>query len=53
MIGFLLTFLLSNMIMLGGQNEFIDGSKAHHTKSEFNNPYLAEEFEKEKFTDLV
>ena len=52
-IGFLLAFLLSNMIMLRGQNEFFDGSKAHHTKSEFNNPSLAKEFEKEKFTDLV
>ena len=34
-IGFLLAFLLSNMIMLRGQNKFFDGSKAHHTKSGF------------------
>ena len=52
-IGFLLAFLLSNMIMLRGQNKFFDGSKAQHTKSGFTNPYLAKEFEKEKFTDLV
>ena len=39
--------------MLGSQNEFFDGSKAHHTKSEFTNPYLAKDFEKEKFTDLI
>ncbi len=52
-IGFLLAFLLSNMIMLRGQNKFFDGSKAHHTKSGFTNPYLAKEFEKKKFTDLV
>ena len=39
--------------MFRGQNEFFDGSKAHYNKSEFNNPYLANEFEKEKFTDLV
>ena len=52
-IGFLLAFLLSNMIMLRGQNKFFDGSKAHHTKSGFTNPYLAKEFEKKKFIDLV
>ena len=51
-IGFLLAFLLSNMIMLRGQNKFFDGSKAHHTKIGFTNPYLAKEFEKKKFTDL-
>jgi hypothetical protein len=52
-IGFLLSFLLSNMIMLRSQNEFFNGSKAHHTKSEFPNPYLAKEFEKKKITYLV
>ena len=53
MIGFLLAFLLSNVIMLRGQNKFFDGSKAQHTKSGFTNPYLAKEFEKKKFTDLI
>ena len=52
-IGFLLAFLLSNMIMFRGQNKFIDGSEAQHTKSGFTNPYLAKEFEKKKFIDLV
>ena len=45
-IGFLLAFLHSNMIMLKAQNKFFDGSKAHQTKSGFTNPYLAKEFEK-------
>ena len=52
-ISFHLAFFLSNMIMLKGQNKFFDKSKAHHTKSGFTNPYLAKEFEKKKFTDLV
>ena len=52
-IGFLLACLLSNMIMLRGQNKFFDGSKAQHTKSGFTNPYLAKEFEKKKLTDLI
>jgi len=52
-ISFLLAFLLSNMIMIRGQNKFFDVSKAYHTKSRFTNQYLAKEFEKKKFTDLV
>ena len=52
-IGFLLAFLLSSMIMHRGYNEFFDGSEEQYTKSEFYNPYLAKEFEKRKFTDLV
>ena len=52
-ISFLLAFLLSNMNMLRGQNKFFDGLKAHHTKSGCINPYLAKEFEKKKFIDLV
>ena len=52
-ISFLLAFLLSNMIMIRGQNKFFDVSKAHHTKSRFTNQYLAQEFEKKKFIDLV
>ena len=52
-IGFLIAFLLSNMIMLRGQNKFYDESKAQHTKSGFTDLYLAKEFEKKKFTDLV
>jgi len=51
-IGFLLVFLLFNMIMLGGQNKFFDRSKAHQVKSGFTNSHLAKEFEKKKFTDL-
>ena len=47
-ISFLLVFLLSNMIMLKGQNKFFDESKLHHTKSGFTNPYLDKEFEKKK-----
>ena len=52
-IGFLLAFLLSNMIMLKYQKKFFDGSKAHHTISGYTNPYLAKEFEKKKFIYLV
>ena len=40
------------MNVIRGQNKLFDESKAHHTKSEFSNPYLAKEFEK-KFIDLV
>ena len=50
---FFLAFLLSNMVMLRGKNPFFYGSKGHHTKSGFKNLYLAKEFEKKKFTDLV
>ena len=52
-IGFPLAFLLFNVIMLRGQNKFFDGWKALHIKSGFINPYLAKEFEKKKFTDLI
>ena len=52
-IGFLSAFLLSNIIVLKVQNKFFDRSKAHHAKSGFTNSYLAKEFEKKKFTDLV
>ena len=41
------------MIIIRGQNKFFDESKAHHTKSEFTNPYLVKEFEKKKFSYLV
>ncbi len=51
-IGFLLAFLLSNMIMLRGQNKFFDESKAQHTKSGFTELFLAKEFKK-KCKDLV
>tara|TARA_A100000164_G_C21288221_1_gene487741 strand:+ start:273 stop:473 length:201 start_codon:yes stop_codon:yes gene_type:complete len=47
-INFLLAFLLSNMIMLRGQNKFFDGSKVLHPISGFTNPYLAKKFEKKK-----
>ena len=52
-IGFLLAFLLSNMIMFRVQSKFLDRSEVCHTKSGFTNAYLAKEFEKKKFTDLV
>ena len=39
--------------MLKGQNKFFNESKAHYTKSGFTKPYLAKEFEKKKFADLV
>ena len=52
-IGFLLVFLPSNMIMLGDQNKLFVGSKALHTKSGFTIPYLAKEFEKKNLTDLA
>ena len=39
--------------MLKGQNKFFHGSKVHSFKSGFTNPYLAKEFEKKKFIDLV
>ena len=39
--------------MLRGQNKFFDGWKVLHIKSGFINPYLAKEFEKKKFTDLI
>ena len=45
-IGFLLVFLPSNMIMIGGQNKLSDESKALQPKSGFTIPYLAKEFEK-------
>ena len=35
------------------QNKFFDASKAHQNKTGFTNPYLAKEFEKKKFIDLV
>ena len=52
-IGFLLAFLLFNMIMLKGHNKFFHVSKVHSFKSGFINPYLAKEFEKTKITDLI
>ena len=39
--------------MLRGQNKFFYRSKAYHAKGGFTNSYLAKEFEKKKFTDLV
>ncbi len=39
--------------MLRVQSKFFDGSEARHPKSGFTNAYLAKEFEKKKFTDLV
>ena len=45
--------MLTNIIMLTDQNKFFKGSKAHHIKSGFSNPYLAIEFEKKKFSDFV
>ena len=41
------------MIMLRGQNKFFYRSKAYHATGGFTNSYLAKEFEKKKFTDLV
>ena len=52
-IGFLLVFLPSNMIMLRDHNKFFNRSKAHQVKSGFINSHLAKEFENKKFTDLV
>ena len=52
-IGSLIAFLLSNMIMLRGQNKFFDESKVHHTNSGLTNSYLFKEFEKKKFSDLI
>ena len=52
-IGFLLVFLPSNMIMIGGQNKLSDEWKALQPKSGFTIPYLAKEFEKKNLTDLA
>ena len=52
-ISFLLAFLLSNMIIIRGQNKFFDESKVHRTKSGFTNSYLFKKFEKKKFSDLA
>ena len=52
-ISFLLAFLLSNMIIIRGQNKFFDESKAHRTKSGLTNSYLFKKFEKKKFSDLA
>ena len=45
-IGFLLVFLLFNMIMVRSKNKFFYGLKAHQIKSGLTNTNLVKEFEK-------
>ena len=52
-IAFLLESLLSSMIMLRGRKKLFDRSESYYYKGGFTNSYLAKEFEKKKFTDLV